>query len=272
MTAQGPFLLRSLAGKTLWDQRRTLIGWVIAFAAIAFIISSFWPTLRDQAEDMQKLLDSYPEAFKAFFNADDLTTAEGFLRGELFSAMLPIMFLVYAIGRGADLIAGEEERGALDVLVVQPLTRRRIVLEKSLALTIGLGILALGLFLALAVGSLTFGLGINLANAAAASFLLALFSLGMGMIAFTLGALRGRKGLAVGVASAVAATAYLVNGLAKLVEWVDNIRWLSPFAYYESSDPLKEGLDPVNTLVLVALPLALLGIALWAFPRRDIGV
>ena len=40
-----------------------------------------------------------------------MTSGLGFLNAELFSLMLPVLFLIYAIARGARLVAGEEEAG-----------------------------------------------------------------------------------------------------------------------------------------------------------------
>ena len=44
--------------------------------------------------------------------------------------MVPLLLLVAAIGAGARAIAGEEERGTLDLLLSTPVSRRRLALEK----------------------------------------------------------------------------------------------------------------------------------------------
>ena len=40
--------------------------------------------------------------------------------------MAPLILLIFAVGAGADAVAGEEERGALDLLLAHPLRRRRL--------------------------------------------------------------------------------------------------------------------------------------------------
>jgi ABC-2 type transport system permease protein len=48
--------------------------------------------------------------------------------------MLPGMFLVYGVGRGARAIAGEEEHGTLELLLVTPVSGASIIAQKALAL------------------------------------------------------------------------------------------------------------------------------------------
>ena len=40
--------------------------------------------------------------------------------------MVPLLLLIAAIGAGAGAIAGEEERGTLDLLLSLPVSRRRL--------------------------------------------------------------------------------------------------------------------------------------------------
>ena len=47
--------------------------------------------------------------------------------------MVPLLLMIAAIGAGAGAIAGEEERGTLELLLANPLSRRRLVLEKTAA-------------------------------------------------------------------------------------------------------------------------------------------
>lgn len=266
-------LLKNVFGKAVWDQRRALAGWTIALAAYVLLIVSIWPTMAGVQEDLQKLIEGYPPALKAAFGIEDtMFTPGGFLEAELFSAMLPILFLVYAIGRGADVVAGEEERGSLDLLLVHPVTRQGALLQKAAALAVAIAWLGLVVLLALAVGNAALGVDLPFVNLLAATLMLVLFALGFGFLALAIGCVRGRKGLAVGLAATVAAAAYLVHVLANLVESLEPLRWLSPFAHMAKTHPILDGLPLASALVLLAIPFVLLGIALWAFERRDVGV
>ena len=87
--------------------------------------------------DLNKMVKDYPEACRpsspSAANVDYISAA-GYLGSELFSFMVPLLLLIAAVGAGARAIAGEEERGTLDLLLANPVSRRRLVLEKLAAL------------------------------------------------------------------------------------------------------------------------------------------
>lgn len=259
--------------KHLRDQRRALVGWSLGIAGLCLMMAVFYPTIEAQGEQFQDLLESYPPAMRVFFgDLSDFTTPAGYLRAELFSMMLPLLFIIYAVGRGSDTIAGEEERGALDVLLSHPVSRSRIVLEKSAAIGVGLALLGFVTWTTLVVGGFAFGMNVSPLHLAAATVMVVFLGALFGAFALALGCLRGRKGLAVAIASGVAVFAYLLNSLAGLIDWLSAADRLSPFYYYMRGDPLTGGLDVVGFLALVALTAALVAMAVWAFERRDVGV
>ena len=118
-------MLRSVFLKSIRDLRRGFVWWAVGLVGYVAMIVSVYPTIRDNPE-LNKLVESYPEALKAFiaFGGQlDFTSAAGYLGSELFSFMFPALFLVASVGNGAGSIAGEEERGTLDLLLAEPLSR-----------------------------------------------------------------------------------------------------------------------------------------------------
>ena len=82
--------------------------WSLGLAGYVALIVSVYPTIRDNP-DLNKLVESYPEALKAFIafgGQFDFTSAAGYLGSELFSFMIPALFLVASVGNGAGSIAG----------------------------------------------------------------------------------------------------------------------------------------------------------------------
>ena len=114
-----------------------------------------YPTVRD-SPSLDKFVAQSPEALKAFIGfggAIDYTSAAGYLGGELFSFMVPLLLLLAAIGAGARAIAGEEEVGTLELLLSCPISRRRLVLEKLAALVVETTALGVVLLVSLWVGA-----------------------------------------------------------------------------------------------------------------------
>ena len=261
-----------VAWRALADARRALVAWAVCVALLALVLVSVYPAVRDQAADLTKLLDSYPDAMKAFFGLSgvDYSTGAGYLQSEVFGLTGPLLLLVLAVGRGASAIAGEEERGTLDLLLATPVSRTRVVLEKAAAGALQVAAIGAVLWLALAGGATAFGLGIGLWRLAAAVLLTVLVAEVFGAVALAVGARTGHRGLAIGVATALAIGTYVLDSLAQIVGALEPWRWLSPFAYYREAHPLSGGLTVREPAVLVLLAVAGLVVAVTSFRRRDV--
>jgi ABC-2 type transport system permease protein len=266
-------VLGSVLLKSIRDLRRGFAWWALGLVGYVALIVSVYPTVRDNPE-LDELVESYPEALKAFIafgGQFDFTSAAGYLGSELFSFMMPAIFLVASVGNGAGSIAGEEERGTLDLLLSAPLSRARIALEKLGAMCLELAGLGVVLWLALWIGAQAFSMHVSAGRLAAATALLVVLAIAYGAIAFMLAGATGRKGLAVGVTVALAVAAYLVNSLAGLVDALEPFQKVTPFYHYAASDPLHQGLDPWHTLFLLAAGAAASAVGVFLFGRRDVG-
>ena len=134
----------SVFTKTLYDQRRSFIGWALGVGALVIVMAAMWPSVRSMP-GLDKFVRNYPEALRKLFNLKTFKTGSGYLNTELFSLMIPALFLVFGIGHGARLIAGEEDERTLDVLLSTGCSRRRVLLEKGAGLVVV--VLGLGLVL-----------------------------------------------------------------------------------------------------------------------------
>jgi ABC-2 type transport system permease protein len=265
-------MLRNAFLKTLRDARRAIAWWTLGLAAMTALMIAVYPSVRDNP-DLNKLVEDYPDAFKAFFGLGgevDYTSAVGYLNSELFSFMVPLLLTIAAIGAGARATAGEEERGTLDLLLANPLSRRRLVLEKVAALAAELALLALALWLSLLVGTELTGMQVTAGHLAAATLTAALFAFAYGVIALLLGAATGRRGVATGVAAAAAVAAYLLSSLAELVDALKPIRVASPFYHYAAGEPLRAGMSAGHAGLLVLLACLAAVAAAVAFDRREL--
>ena len=265
-------MLGSVWGKTLRDYRRSLAWWAVGLVGFVALYAAIYPTVQD-LPDVDELLDSYPEALRAFVGAGegiDLSSPEGYLQTEAFSFLVPLLFLIFGIGAGAGAIAGEEERGSLEVLLAQPVSRRRVVLEKLTAIAAAVVALGLVLWIGLWLGALAVDMEISAGRLLAAVVSAVLLALAFTSLALLVGALSGRRALAIGIAAVVALAAYVLDSMATLVEELEAVQPLSPFYLYRAAEPLRHGLDPVHALALLALAVAFAVLAVPAFERRDL--
>lgn len=97
-----------------------------------------------------------------------------------------------------------------------------------------------------------------------------LLGLVFGTLALAISAATGHSAMSRAVAAAVAVVAYVVNGLAPLVDRLEPLRKLSPFYQYVGHDPLRTGLNGPAILVSCGTVAVLLVIAVLGFRRRDV--
>jgi ABC-2 type transport system permease protein len=254
---------------TLRDRRRALIAWALGLAGVATMYAAFYPSIRDSSADLRAYLEKLPLAIRELIGGN-FTTPAGYLRSEVFSTLGLILFLVFAIGAGARAIAGEEEGRTLDLLLSTPIRRREVLLGKWLAMAVSaLGLVAT-LGLAITVVGPAFGVRVGIADLASACAMLYLLGLAFGTVALAVGCFTGRRGLASGVAGAIATVAYVLNVLAPAVDALAPLRPLSPFRWYLQPDPLVSGVAAVNVGVLVAITAVAFASAWVTFERRDL--
>ncbi|NYD43677.1 ABC transporter permease subunit [Nocardioides panaciterrulae] len=267
-TTRAPLFLRSVYLKSLRDHRHGLLGWSAGLALLVLTESLIWPSFRD-VPDLERLFAQYPDYLQRLFDVSAMTSGRGFINAELYTLLLPALFLVHAIGRGARLVAGEEESGTLDVLLVTPLSTRRILLEKALALVSTVLLLGLALYVATLGCSWAIGLGIGPVDTLEGCLAMVLLGSEFGLLALGVGAATGRRSLAVAVPAAAAVAAYVLYVAGLVVEGVDPWQHLSPMEQALASGPLGGGL-PLDFLWLALGSLLLLLLTLPALDRRDI--
>lgn len=264
-------MLANIFTKTLYDQRRSLLAWSVSLVLLVGMYVAIWPSMRDQP-NMNDFLDQMPEAFRSLFatSGADMSTPVGYIQIELLSFMAPIAALIYAISGGAAAISGEEDRHTMDLLLANPVSRDRVLLDKFAAMALGTFLLAGVIGLALVAEGSLVDMGLPAGNVAAVMLHLALLGVVFGALALALSAWTGRLGLSRGIPMVVAVVAYFVNGLAPLVDWLEPLQKLSPFYQYIGHDPLREGVSVGSVLIAVATVVALVVIAVLGFRRRDV--
>jgi ABC-2 type transport system permease protein len=167
---------------------------------------------------------------------------------------------------GAGAIASDEEADALELLA-HPVSRTRRLLERFGALAAAVTLLGLVVWAAAAAAA---DMGLR-ADRIAATLGLVLLALGFGTAAVAADARSGHRGATLGFTAALAVAAYLTNTVASRVDALKAAQKWSPF-YYLGGDPLRTGADVGDLAVLAAIPLVMVGLALWWLNRRGVAV
>ena len=233
----------------------------------------FYPSVADIPE-LNEFFENMPDALARSFMGDvaDYTSPEGYLNTEMFGFTIPFLFIFFAVGRGTGAVAGEEEKGTLELLLTYPLLRRRLVIDKFLAMLVVTILVTITTWMASIIGSVIVDMEIGAWNLAQIIFSAALLGLVFGAFSLALGSATGKSGTTIGISSGFAIAAFLLNALAPLVDWLEPFRRLSPFYYYNSANPLSNGLDLWHVGIMIGLVAILVAVAVLALEQRDIRV
>jgi ABC-2 type transport system permease protein len=265
-------MLEMVWRKTIWDQRRALIGWTVGIVGMLVLLLTFYPSIRDQGDELQALIDRLPEGLRALLLGDlaDITSPVGYLNGRLFATTVPILMIVFTISAGTRALAGEEEAHTLDLLLSMPISRRRVVVEKFAAMTATTALLCLVLWAGVVVLDVPFGLDVAPGRVGSAVFHLFALALAFGALALALGGWIGRRSVAGGIATAVAVVSFILATIAPLADATEWLKYLSPVHYYSGSTPLVGGVEPEHVVILLSLSGIFLVAAVMLFRRRDL--
>lgn len=261
--------MRSVLTKTLFDRRRSLLWWGVGFALLITAIISIYPSVRNSPE-LDELTRRLPAGLKALIGERSLTSPVGYVQSRLFQLMIPLLLLVLAIGQGADAIAGEERRKTLDLLLANPISRARVVVEKFLALCAQLVLLSVVVWSLLVALTAVFDVDLGAGVLAAATTHALVFAIAFGAAALALGAAIGSKPTASGVVTSVAAAAYVWESVTAIVPDLDRFAWFSPFHHYVTSDPLVRGFGPSYLLAFLIAAVVLVTLGVLALSKRDV--
>lgn len=265
-------MFNNIATKTLNDYRSALFWWGMGLIILTFVYIIFYPTIVSSAPDLTSYIEKMPDALKAFIGGNEYATPIGYLNSEIFGIMAPLIYIIFAISFGSYAIAGEEEKGTLDVLLAYPITRNKIIIQKTVALIATLLILGLVLFIGLLIGSESQNMKIESIKLLETIISLLLLAFLFGALSLFLGAATGKRGVSIGLSSALAIGSYLENTLGKAVDVLEPYRKLMPFYYYNESNPLANGLNWGHASILLISALIFLLLTAYVFKKRDLNI
>jgi len=253
-----------------FEARRRLKGSLylgIGIAAFALLFTSFFPSVEEI--DVEAYTESMPELFQELFNIAAMGTIEGFLAVEIYQFVWVLLLPLYVAYLAAGLVAGDADADRLDVLLSLPVSRTRILLEKTAALAPVL--LAPNLIVppAVYVGVLALGESIDpvallAVHALSIPYLLACAAIGVAISVLVMDGDLARRG-ALGAIFAL----YLLDSLSVVAErdWIGAI---SPMRYYDPTEIMVDGeYDLVGVGALCLIAAVALGGAVVRFRRVD---
>jgi ABC-2 type transport system permease protein len=261
--------LRLLLQTIRWNRTGLIVlilagfGWGIL---IPIIYASFSDAIRELANS-----GAIPRQLMNFGSGTLFTLPGAITLG--FQHPIAIAFLgIFAVGTTTGAIAGERERGTLEVLLARPLSRRALYVTVAVAVV---------LLLALELASLLAGqwagiLAVDIADEVDVSAFWLVFANGLllwsafGAFGLAASVSFDRRGPALGLALAYLLVAYFLEILGTL--WTD-VAWSQEYSlihHFQPTELLGGEADPIDFVILGLATLIPVIYALIVFPRRDL--
>lgn len=256
-----------------YEARRRLRGSLVlgvGMGLLGLLMVGFFPSAKASGADLEAYVESLPPAFAEAFGIEAFTTLGGFLAAELYAFGWVILLGLYVAYRAGGSVAGDVERGRMDLLLSTPVSRRRVVVESFASLLVPVLVVNAVGFLAVYAGTIAIDESIALLDLLAVHLLSVPYLLACGGIGLLLSVSLRRRGLAERAALGAVFALFLVETVASSAGY-DAVAALSPTAYYDPTAVLVHGEYAVGdaAVLLVATGL-LVAVSVAVFDRVDV--
>jgi ABC-2 type transport system permease protein len=245
--------------------------WTLGVGIFIAINLAFYPSFKDQSQELSKALQDIPDSAMALFSdTGDFFSPVGYLSSQVFYLMLPMLLSILAISLGASLLGKEEKEGTLELLLSKPLSRTRLLVAKAVSgilITLCVGLVAT---LIVAVLAIVVDIEVSTRGIVVTSLICWLLSLSFGSVAFAITSFGRVRIASIGIATLYALGGYIIASLIDVAEWLNWPAKLFPFDYYQPAKIMESSYNYANLMFLFVI-IGLCAVVSWyGFRKRDI--
>jgi ABC-2 type transport system permease protein len=212
-----------------------------------------------------------PREFTEFGGGDVFSLSGSIALGAIHPIAIALN-AVFAVGFAAAAIAGERQRGTLEVLLARPISRRTVYLTLFVAMLLFVGLVVAAAMAGAVAGSALAGVldELDLGLLPLVWLNAVLLFAAIGSIGLAASASFDRLAAPLGITLAVVVVGYFLEVLGSI--WPD-AEWLQPYSlfhYFDAKAVLTGGAEPFDFVLLGVVVAGGLAWALLVFPRRDL--
>lgn len=255
----------------LAHMRGQILGWGVSLGLLGAYFTSVFNSFQAQMEQLKQVMGYFPPELFEFFGIDIAALTPFRMLDIKFFSLMPVILGIFATLTCSGLLAGDEEKGLLDLVLAHPLSRRALFFGKALAFVAALlGVtaiiwLSISLFMDRATLQVTPVQMLWPMVSLAANVLL------FGGLALFLSMVLPSRRMASGVTMFVLIAGFFVKGMSEIEPSLKEVADFMPYAYYQGGEAAF-GLNVGWVAGLVAVAAAFALLAWWRFEKRDIRV
>jgi len=265
--------MKTIFWRIFKDRRILLAVYTLSALGLLVMYISLFPNFQKQSASLEQLMKSYPESFMKAFNFDikSFTTVEGYLSTEQFSLMWPLLVILMSVGFASTCFAAEIEKGTIEILLSQPISRTKIFIARYLA---GLSNIVIFTFIsvyAVIPLSRVYNISYNGQNIWHMMLLALLFAWAIYSIGVFCSAIFSDRGKVYFVSAAILVVMYILNILSSIRDSLSDFKYFSFFYYFNPQKALVYGqIDHWAYVVFAGVIVVCTVIGLIYFTKRDI--
>ncbi len=262
--ASGELFIRGLAAL-----RRATIWWAVGIAAFVVVNTAFWPSL-EHSDALTSLEKSAGPLLQAF-GAQNIASPAGYLDGQLYALLLPLLLTAMAVATTSTLTSGDEDAGRLELLHALPVSRQSIWLARfAAAMASMLAVSAVAAVVVIASVPVFSLNGVGTVRILAATVACAVLATFHAAVAYLVGALGRPRPVAIGITVGIAVAGYVASYLFPLSRPLTGFRRISPWYWALGDQPVAHGIHPIEVLLVLVVAASLVAVGTRQLQRRDI--
>lgn len=255
--------------------KKGLIIWSLIIVGLVVMVMAIYPSIAEESEIYEKMLESMPKAFSAMLGLNELSMSDifGFHAVEGF-LMVTLMGSIYAMILASGILSKEEGDKTVEFLLSKPISRREVITSKLLCYLTNVLILnivvSVVLFISFkAVSQESFDMKTFILICLAPLFLHLVFS----AIGFLISVFITKSKKVLPVSLGVVLLTYFFGLFSELSDKIEFLKYLSPFKYFEAKDIiLNNEIDLKNIIFMIVVNVICIGLAYTIYERKDITV
>lgn len=259
--------------RTIKDRIFVISIYIVVASLLLIMYTAMFPSFSTQQEQWNQVVKTIPENMMKAFNLQDysLSSYHSFIASEEYSITWPVLLIILAISFAGGALAGEVEKGTIEILLAQPISRIKLFLSRYLSGLIAITTyVAVTVFLAIPLAEI-FNIKYSASHFVFLALIAWLFGWAVFSLAMMLSAIFSDRGKVYFISAGILVLMYVVNIVAVLKESFSDLKYFSFFYYYNPANALNRGqIDHWSYLVFGGTIIVCFVLGLLFFNKRDI--
>lgn len=261
----------NIVKRELKSNLKSMIIWSLA---IAFLVTIWMIEYESFAGNptIDDFLAGMPQEMLAALGMQDftLTSLNGFISS--ISLYLYLLLGLQAVLLGSSIISKEERDRTAEYLFTLAVSRRRVIVAKTISAIINLAILNIITLISMILSTMNYDKGEGFYQFIGLMFL-AIFTIQMiflsiGMFVASVNKKHKRSS---NISVGILMITFLISSLINMVDSVDFLKYITPFKYFDSTYILNQmSLEAVYIVLSIFIIVAGIGGTLIFYPKRDL--